>query len=789
MPTQAASESALLTIAAIAAIIIIAFATYNNGSATGEAAGGARPQKCGNFVCNKGETASSCSTDCACGISGNGAKTWLGNNACCSGLYNSNGVCCPTGTVWNGNACVTQPSDSTPPVRSNGAPSGVLPAGTTTATITLSTNELATCRFSTTAGTSYDAMIRTFASSGQSHAADVVGLNNGQAYTYYVRCSDTASNKNSDDFMITFSVAAGCIDTTWTPDATSKCGSVTQTSNCGNTRTVQGGVTCQSGFMCTNNQCAQNPAQCGNGIAEGTEQCDTGSLRGACPAACSLSCTNNNCQSQPVCPAGYTCYYIDNQNPSASDNNAGTEASPFRTVSVAANRAQNNNIANVPTAIIVKPGTYRETVSFTSTGRDTTAPILLTAYTPGTAIISGSDIWTGWTQSASNSAWYVHNWPYDWGITPYPSGWAVTFDDYRRRSEMLFLNDVALKQVLTMGDLSAGEFYVDEAADTVYVYPFPGVNMATAKVEVSTRSLILNVGGKKSMTVRGMTFQHGNSRMGSPAVQFFQVSNILFEDNTILWCNWDGAGIGNSENVTTRRNKALHNGDTGLTYARDKNVLSEDDEGSYNGWRTRGTGPTWSEAGAKHVRLHNAIIRGFKAVGNEAIGLWLDFDHKNVTIENSQFTNNVRNGIFIEANQGPIIVRNNEFTGNNESGIFSTTSWNTVVENNIFRNNEDYQILLSGQTSRPISDWETNQQYTLTMDHWVIRGNKMTGSTASQKMIEVASHLPYPTNFTSNNNQFYNTATDKVFIAKGQTTNLAGWRTLTGQDLNSVWSP
>lgn len=47
-------------------------------------------------------------------------------------------------------------------------------------------------------------------------------------------------------------------------------------------------------LACTNNSCPI----CGNGIVEGAEQCDTGGSRGSCPATCSLACTNNSC---PVC--------------------------------------------------------------------------------------------------------------------------------------------------------------------------------------------------------------------------------------------------------------------------------------------------------------------------------------------------------------------------------------------------------------------------------------------------------------------------------------------------------
>src|SRR5438093_102720 len=49
-------------------------------------------------------------------------------------------------------------SDTTPPGRSDGSPTGTLPAGTTSATLSLTTDEAATCRYSTTAGVAYSRM-------------------------------------------------------------------------------------------------------------------------------------------------------------------------------------------------------------------------------------------------------------------------------------------------------------------------------------------------------------------------------------------------------------------------------------------------------------------------------------------------------------------------------------------------------------------------------------------------------------------------------------------------------
>lgn len=98
--------------------------------------------------------------------------------------------------------------DTTSPVRFNGAPSGVLPAGTTSTTISLNTDENATCRWSVTASTPYDSMTNTFTTTGGTvHSTTVSGLSDGGTFNYYVRCTDASNNKNTDDFPVSFNVA------------------------------------------------------------------------------------------------------------------------------------------------------------------------------------------------------------------------------------------------------------------------------------------------------------------------------------------------------------------------------------------------------------------------------------------------------------------------------------------------------------------------------------------------------------------------------------------------------
>ena len=90
-----------------------------------------------------------------------------------------------------------------------GLPSGKVNSGSSSATLSVSTNEAATCKYSTSAGVAFDSMSKTFTTTGNiSHFASVSGLTDGAAYAYYVRCRDLAGNTNTSDYSINFAVSA-----------------------------------------------------------------------------------------------------------------------------------------------------------------------------------------------------------------------------------------------------------------------------------------------------------------------------------------------------------------------------------------------------------------------------------------------------------------------------------------------------------------------------------------------------------------------------------------------------
>jgi len=95
--------------------------------------------------------------------------------------------------------------DTTPPERSNRSPAGTtFPAGTPDVTLSLNTNENATCRYAESAGTPFNNMADTFSNTGGTSHSTIVLVTDGNSYNYYVRCQDESLNANDTDYRISF---------------------------------------------------------------------------------------------------------------------------------------------------------------------------------------------------------------------------------------------------------------------------------------------------------------------------------------------------------------------------------------------------------------------------------------------------------------------------------------------------------------------------------------------------------------------------------------------------------
>ncbi|MEK7644858.1 MAG: hypothetical protein AAB391_00840 [Patescibacteria group bacterium] len=85
----------------------------------------------------------------------------------------------------------------------------LLPAGTINANLSITTNDVATCRYAAGVDTTYSAMNNNFTAwdTGMTHSATITGLVDGTSRSYSIRCRDTNGNVNLSDLTVTFTVS------------------------------------------------------------------------------------------------------------------------------------------------------------------------------------------------------------------------------------------------------------------------------------------------------------------------------------------------------------------------------------------------------------------------------------------------------------------------------------------------------------------------------------------------------------------------------------------------------
>ncbi len=264
---------------------------------------------------------------------------------------------------WDIGADETGGADAVAPVRFDGAPSGTLPRGTTQTTISLSTNEAATCRYATTAGVAYESMPFTFATTGGlTHAQLVTGLVGEQTYTYYVRCRDGAGNTNNDDYTITFDVFSS--DTT--PPIISNVRAINVTpysaeiawdTNEPCTSQVEYGLSAEYGALTV---LSTTRVLSHSMLLPGLDPETTYHVRVRSKDVAYNESVSND---YTFTTAALTnLHYVNKNHPQASDSNPGTIDRPWKTIQHAA------DVARPGDTIIVYPGDYDERVEIWTEG-------------------------------------------------------------------------------------------------------------------------------------------------------------------------------------------------------------------------------------------------------------------------------------------------------------------------------------------------------------------------------------------------------------------------------------
>jgi len=121
-------------------------------------------------------------------------------------VCDSDDMCSPKAT----RELTVTPPDTTPPVRSNPIPYNFSTGLTSPVTLGITTNEPASCSFSTLPDQPFESMTPFNNSDCIDHSTNIT-LASNQTYDYYIKCQDQslANNTNPDDYLIRFSVGTG----------------------------------------------------------------------------------------------------------------------------------------------------------------------------------------------------------------------------------------------------------------------------------------------------------------------------------------------------------------------------------------------------------------------------------------------------------------------------------------------------------------------------------------------------------------------------------------------------
>ena len=495
-----------------------------------------------------------------------------------------------------------------------------------------------------------------------------------------------------------------------------------------------------------------------------------------------------------------TYLYVDASK--GSDSYPGTYNSPLRTIQAAVYKANTNNQKWIGTKVIVNPGVYREAVNIEPISGQTSATTTIQAAVTGTAIIAASNVLTGWWQTSSSPVVYSNSWDYKFGTCAVPSGWPWSIAPIARRTEMIYVNNTPITEVMAYSQLRPGTFYVDETNNVIRLAPPSWADMQTAVIEAAVRPQTLNIDGRSDIVLRGLVLRHAATCINRSGANISNSSNILIDAVQANWNNWGGMAVNSSNHVTVENSIGSYNGGVGFQALEDIDTLYSYNQTDFNNWRgAQGALYDWGMGGAKMWGMRTANVQGQYAYGNQAQGLWFDTDNENITVNNATLSGNLLSALQIERNEGPFYITNSKFCSSS-AGVNVLTSEKVSITDNVFYNNsgtnilyDQAEIFVAGTPGgQVITNWQTRASTRLFTTGMVLTGNSFENASGGQNVfgtyLSGTDWSDFAYSLNASYNRWYDPTTSTNFkIVNGRLVTLGGFNSATGTDYSSVWAP
>jgi alpha-L-arabinofuranosidase len=443
-------------------------------------------------------------------------------------------------------------------------------------------------------------------------------------------------------------------------------------------------------------------------------------------------------------------YHVSGNDPRASDENAGTEARPFKTINHAA------QVLKAGERVWIHSGVYRELVRPRFSGEGTDRMIAYEAAPGEEAIVKGSRVLEGrWELSVDPHSKGTGDGPHNsiysrklWMTALPESGfaafrtpnatdeeldlmsWALRWKGripYTLPRGLLFQEGRRMAQLATYEDLVRlpGSYWVAPDGKAVHIHAFgsgdPNGKLFEAAVE--PHIFAPESPGLGFIRVTGLTFEHcanGIPRVGVGALYTMGGHHWIIERNTVRHVNSVGIEMGfrtfeardrraaprtdpDLGYVILRGNRVYDCGTAGVRGLNVSHALVEDNEVTDCGWQDAEF--HWEVAGIKLLVNRGTLVRNNHVARIQAgCGVWLDWDNQNSRVTGNLIhdVQTVQGAIFIEASPEPNLVDNNVIWNIDGQGIRAADTDRLVIAHNLFGRISDAVVYAKVATDRSI---------------------------------------------------------------------------------------
>lgn len=421
-------------------------------------------------------------------------------------------------------------------------------------------------------------------------------------------------------------------------------------------------------------------------------------------------------------------WWVDCQNPKASDDNPGSAEAPFLTINHAA------QVVEPGQRVVIKSGEYRELIVPRLGGQGPDKMISYEAAPGSRVVIKGSRVVpTTWRPSRNPGQFSEKLWmttlpeslfdrdnPFalenasadDIAIMPWATQWAGRVP-YTLKRGLVFQNGQRLSQLAIYEDLVRlpGSYWVASDGLTLHIHPFEEQNPNEAMMEVTTQQHLLkpDVTDLGYIRIKGLTFMHagnGFPRTGVGAIFTMGGHHWIIEDSSVSHVGSVGIEIGTRSlesrdrlasrddaerakrspgYVIVRNNDLSDCGTGGIQGLEVRRALVENNRVSYSGWQD--VERYWETAGIKLLVNEKTLVRRNVIAHFQAgSAIWLDWNNRNCRI-----TQNLAydiwmccNGaLFVEASHTPNMIDNNVLFDIRGTAIYAGDTDNLVIAHNL----------------------------------------------------------------------------------------------------------